>query len=130
MLSHIFVGTNDFERALTFYSAVLPIVGWRQRFIEWERPWAGWQPEGAERPLFLVGAPFDGGKAYPGNGNMVALMAPSRDSVDQFYRACLENGATDEGAPGLRPEYHAHYYGAYVRDPEGNKLCVCSHGSD
>jgi lactoylglutathione lyase len=47
--------------------------------------------------------------------------------VDQAYAIALQTGGTSEGAPGLRPEYHAHYYGAYFRDPDGNKLCVVCH---
>ena len=58
---------------------------------------------------------------------MVALLAPSRAAVERAHAAALAHGATCEGRPGLRPEYHPHYYGAYVRDPEGNKLCVCCH---
>lgn len=127
MLSHVHIGVGDFERALAFYEAVLPIAGWRRKFVERERPWAGWQPEGHDRPLLLVGAPFDGGAAEPGNGQMVALLAPSRAAVDAFHAVALEQGGRDEGAPGLRPEYHPNYYGAYVRDPDGNKLCICRH---
>ena len=47
--------------------------------------------------------------------------------VDQAFAIALANGGTSEGAPGLRPEYHEHYYGAYFRDPDGNKLCVACH---
>lgn len=127
MLSHVFVGTDDFERALAFYSAVLPSLGWSLKFVEEDRPWAGWKPADANRPLFLVGAPYDGKAAAPGNGPMVALLASSRRLVDDFYAMALAQGGISEGAPGLRPEYHADYYGAYVRDPDGNKLCVCCH---
>jgi catechol 2,3-dioxygenase-like lactoylglutathione lyase family enzyme len=127
MLSHIFLGTDDFERALAFYSAVLPPLGWSLKFVEAERPCAGWKPADANRPLFLVGAPYDGNAATAGNGQMVALLAATRDQVDGFYALALAHGAFGEGAPGLRPEYHADYYGAYVRDPDGNKLCVCCH---
>lgn len=130
MLSHVHMGTHDFGRALTFYSAVLPLLGWRQRFVDESRPWAGWQPAGQERPLFLIGAPFDGEPHAAGNGQMTALLAPSRAAVDLFYEAALAHGGTDEGPPGLRPQYHAKYYGAYVRDPDGNKLCVCCHEGD
>jgi lactoylglutathione lyase len=58
---------------------------------------------------------------------MTALLAPGRAQVDAAYARALELGGSDEGAPGLRPHYHAHYYGAYVRDPDGNKLCICCH---
>ena len=127
MLSHVHVGARDFERAFAFYAAILPILGWKPRFREDGRDWAGWQPEGLDRPLFLVGRPFDGNPAEPGNGQMVALLAPSRAAVETFHAAALAAGGSCEGPPGLRPEYHADYFGAYVRDPEGNKLCVCCH---
>lgn len=127
MLSHVFVGTGNFERALAFYSAALGALDWSLKFVEMDRPWAGWKPADEDRPLFLVGAPYDGKAAVPGNGQMVALLAKSRSHVDAFYATALAHGGIDEGAPGLRPEYHSNYYGAYVRDPDGNKLCVCCH---
>jgi lactoylglutathione lyase len=58
---------------------------------------------------------------------MTAFLADSRAQVDAVYQTALDLGGTSEGAPGLRPEYHAHYYGAYFRDTEGNKLCVACH---
>ena len=81
----------------------------------------------ARRPLFISGAPYDNQPANCGNGQMLALMATSREMVDRAYAAAREHGGVCEGAPGLRPQYHAHYYGAYFRDPEGNKLCVVCH---
>ena len=57
----------------------------------------------------------------------LAFTAENRRQVDAFYRAALEAGGKDNGAPGLRPHYHANYYGAYVRDPEGNKVCIVCH---
>ncbi|MFX8031943.1 VOC family protein, partial [Acinetobacter baumannii] len=75
--------------------------------------------------LFIV-RPFDGGAPAPGNGPHAALLAPNRAAVDAFHAAALANGGSCEGTPGLRPHYHAHYYAAYVRDPDGNKLqAVC-----
>jgi predicted lactoylglutathione lyase len=65
--------------------------------------------------------------ATVGNGQMVALLAPSRDAVDRAYEMALAHDGSSEGAPGLRPEYHANYYGAYFRDVDGNKICVCCH---
>jgi catechol 2,3-dioxygenase-like lactoylglutathione lyase family enzyme len=50
-----------------------------------------------------------------------------RVGVLQAHEVAMQNGGTSEGQPGLRPEYHAHYYGAYFRDPDGNKLCVACH---
>jgi len=127
MFSHIFLGISDFERALAFYQPLMNELGIQQRFIEPERPWAGWQSAPGPRPLFVIARPFDGGAPSAGNGAMVAFMAASRAQVDAVYTTALAHGGTPEGAPGLRPQYHAHYYGAYFRDPDGNKLCVACH---
>ena len=62
-----------------------------------------------------------------GNGVTVAFDAPSRAAVDAFHAAALAAGGSDEGPPGIREHYHPNYYGAYVRDPDGNKLCVVCH---
>lgn len=126
MISHIHIGVTDFDRAYRFYAALLPSLGLQLKFNDPGKPWAGWMLPGQPRPLFLVGAPFDGGHAR-GNGQMTALLAPSRAAVDLAHQLALSYGGTDEGAPGLRPHYHAHYYGAYFRDPDGNKLCVVCH---
>ncbi|MCP8941075.1 VOC family protein [Alsobacter sp. SYSU M60028] len=127
MISHVHVGVSDFPRALAFYDALLAELGLVRKFVEEGRGWAGWVPHDAPRPLFIVGRPYDGGRARPGNGQMVALLAPSHTAVDRVHALALALGGVDEGGPGLRPEYHAHYYGAYFRDPDGNKICVCRH---
>lgn len=127
MFSHIFVGVSDFERALAFYDPLMAALGIAPRFCDRTRPWAGWQSSPGPRPLFLIGAPHDQLAHAPGNGQMTAFLADSRARVDQAYAAALAHGGSCAGAPGLRPEYHAHYYGAYVRDPDGNKLCVACH---
>jgi lactoylglutathione lyase len=129
MLSHVFIGVADFDRALAFYRALMPVLGIRERFCEPQRPWAGWQSAPDPRPLLLIGAPFDGRPHDPGNGQMVALLASSREAVDRAHAVALANGGTCEGAPGLRPHYHPNYYGAYLRDTEGNKLCVACHSA-
>ncbi len=126
MFSHIFIGVSDFERAMRFYRPLMDVLQLDLRFCESERPWAGWQQAGVSRPLFLVGMPFEG-THHSGNGQMTAFLAETRATVDAAYQAALAHGGSSEGAPGLRPEYHAHYYGAYFRDPEGNKLCVACH---
>jgi len=127
MFSHVFVGTNDFERALAFYRPLMDALGIRARFCQADKPWAGWQSSPDPRPLFLIGRPYDGQPHLPGNGQMVAFLAATREAVDRAHAVALAHGGSDEGAPGLRPEYHAHYYGAYMRDPDGNKLCVACH---
>lgn len=130
MFSHVFVGVGDFDTALAFFNPLMAALGMERRFCERDRPWAGWQAPGSPRPLFLIGAPFDRQAHAPGNGQMVAFLADSRATVRTAYDAALANGGASEGAPGLRPEYHANYYGAYFRDPDGNKICVVCHSAD
>jgi catechol 2,3-dioxygenase-like lactoylglutathione lyase family enzyme len=123
MLLYITLGTNDLFRAQNFYDAVLPLLGYhRQRESEEE---IGYAAYGDMRCRLWIVTPFNRRRATIGNGSMIALEAESRASVDAFYRAALANGGTDEGQPGLRP-FHANFYAAYIRDPDGNKLsAVC-----
>jgi catechol 2,3-dioxygenase-like lactoylglutathione lyase family enzyme len=127
MISHVFIGIGDFGRALAFYSALMEGLGLQRKFADPAQQWAGWVAPDKPRPLFLIGRPFDGQAHEVGNGQMTALLAPSRAAVDQAHATALAHGASCEGPPGLRPHYHANYYGAYFRDPDGNKLCVCCH---
>ncbi len=127
MLSHIHIGVTNFERAFAFYRGVMDELGFSLKFCDPQKPWAGWMQPGRDRPLFLIGHPFNGECASPGNGQMVALLAPTRDAVIRSYAKAISDGGRSEGEPGLRPQYHASYYGAYFRDPDGNKLCVCCH---
>ena len=60
-------------------------------------------------------------------GNHFAFQAKSRLEVDAFYQAAINNGAKDNGAPGIRAHYHPNYYGAFVFDPDGNKIEACCH---
>lgn len=130
MFSHIMVGVTDFDRAMAFYKPVLDSLGIQRRFQEDERPRAGWQSSPDPRPLFIIGRPQNRQAHHPGNGQMVAFLAQSRDQVRHVHALALASGGTCEGQPGLRPEYHAHYYGAYFRDPDGNKLCVACHHAE
>jgi catechol 2,3-dioxygenase-like lactoylglutathione lyase family enzyme len=127
MLSHVHIGITDFPRAFAFYSALMETLGYPLRFNESGKSWAGWKPADAARPLFLIGLPFNREAAVPGNGQMTALLAPTRAAVDAAHAVALAHGGTCDGPPGLRPQYHEHYYGAYFRDPDGNKICVCCH---
>ena len=128
MISHTFIGVNDFDRAVSFYTAVMDALGLQLRFHEKDTQWAAWIGADSPRPLFIIGRPYDDAPAHPGNGNMLALLAASVEVVDQTYAQAIASGGTCEGAPGRRPHYHAGYYGAYFRDTEGNKIGVCFHG--
>ncbi|AWI56093.1 VOC family protein [Sinorhizobium fredii] len=123
MLLYVTVGTNDLKRAGAFYDAVLPALGYRrQRQDETE---IGYGADGDVRVRFWVVTPFNRAPATYGNGVSIALVAETRGAVDAFHAAALAAGGTDEGAPGLRP-FHANFYGAWVRDLDGNKIAaVC-----
>ena len=123
MFSHITLGTDDIERARRFYEPVMATLGVEQPF---KLPGTLVFGELAGLKLFVV-SPFDGGAANPGNGPHAAFLAPDRAAVDAFHASALAKGGTDEGAPGPRPQYQAHYSGAYVRDPDGNKLQAVCH---
>jgi catechol 2,3-dioxygenase-like lactoylglutathione lyase family enzyme len=126
VFSHIYIATRDFDRALAFYRPLLTLLGVAERFCDASNCWAGWQSTPGPRPLLVLGKPFDGEHA-PGNGQMVALLAASLALVDQAHALALAQGGRCEGPPGLRPQYHPNYYGAYFRDTDGNKLCVACH---
>lgn len=127
MYSHTTIGANDLARAKGFYDAVLSPLGLVVRFSD--DSIIGWgEPSGP--PQFLVVRPFDGRDPSIGNGSMIALLASKRSLVDACYAAAMAQGGTDEGAPGLRPQYHRNYYGAYFRDLDGNKICIVSHHAE
>lgn len=119
MIGYVCVGTNDMDRALGFYDALLAEVG-AKRAMELET-FKGYANE-AGMPMLAVVNPYDEKPATVGNGIMVALAAPSREAVDKIYAKALELGAADEGAPGLRGPEDMGFYAAYFRDPDGNKL--------
>jgi catechol 2,3-dioxygenase-like lactoylglutathione lyase family enzyme len=134
MLSYVYFGTNDLERATRFYDAVLTPLDMPRCITndaEWDRVASGWgiYEDGGARELgFWVGKPFNEQPATAGNGSMVAFSARSWGAVDQFYEAALANGGRSDGAPGLRLHYAADFYAAYVRDPDGNKLAAVCRG--
>jgi catechol 2,3-dioxygenase-like lactoylglutathione lyase family enzyme len=127
MYSHVTLGTNDIRRAIAFYDAVLAGLGLARHETDLERGYAGWFVAPDATPNFWVLRPIDGHPASIGNGVTIGFEVPDRASVDRFHAAGLVHGGTDEGAPGLRAHYHPDYYGAYLRDPDGNKICCVCH---
>ncbi len=125
MLDHVSIGSNDIALARAFYVAVLATVGLR---VVAEAPgqFVDFGERGPEELEFSIETPTNGQPAGPGNGVHIAFRARTRDEVDAFHAAALAAGGRSDGAPGLRPQYGPHYYGAFVFDLERNKVeAVC-----
>lgn len=125
MFSHVTIGSDSVAAVRPFWLAVMEVLG-HPLLFEGDRVLAFGRADG---PKTFIVPPFDGQPARPGNGGHVAYIVPTRAQVDAFHAAALANGGSDEGAPGLRPHYHPNYYGAYVRDPDGNKLQAVCHST-
>ena len=122
MLAYVTLGTNNKEKALAFYDAVLGEMGAKRFFANDRLQFYG---VGPGQPMIGIGDPYDANAASCGNGVMPALAAADKETVDRVYNKAIELGAKDEGAPGNRMPT---FYGAYFRDPDGNKICVCKLG--
>ena len=121
MIAYSTVGVNDMDRAIRFYDAVFaPLEAQRTTTSP---TWTGYARKDDPTPFFLT-RPFDRGDATGGNGTMLAFRARDRGAVDDFYAAALENGGACEGPPGVREGMDPVFYAAYVRDPDGAKLCA------
>ena len=121
MIGYITIGADDTAGALAFYDAVLGAIDYERG--EPDGGWAFYGPKGGE-PNIGICKPFNGEPARGGNGIMIALLASGAEAVRAAYAAGLANGGTDEGAPGFRPPDGTSFYGAYLRDPAGNKICA------
>lgn len=117
IVSHVSIGTNDFDRAVAFYDKVMVTLG-----CERLEEFPGAVAYGKLYPEFWVQKPVDGYPASVGNGTHFGFVAPSKEAVHEFYEAALAAGAQDNGAPGPRPQYGEPYYGCFVRDPDGHKI--------
>ena len=116
-------GTRDIARAKTFWSAIAAMVGAKQ--IHDRENLIAFR--GAEGSMLLIGLPL-AGEHERGNGNMAGFPAESRAVVDAVHAKAIELGGSDEGAPGIRGDDPNGFYGAYFRDPDGNKLVVFRFG--
>ncbi len=121
MLAYLTLGTNDKEKAFAFYDAVLGEMGAKRFFANDRLQFYGVAPG---QPMFAIGAPYEGA-ATAGNGVMPAIAVADKETVDRVYAKAREMGAACEGEPGNRMPT---FYGAYFRDPDGNKICVCKVG--
>ncbi len=120
MYNHVFVGTNDLHRARLFYDAVMGALG----YINAASPEAPLLSYRCGDQGFAVRAPRNGEPATSANGGTIGFRATGPDQVDAFHRAGLENGGVDDGPPGTRPGSFGQPYIAYLRDPDGNKICA------
>ena len=117
MIGYITIGVSDIDKASSFYDDLLAEVGAKQLFGQDRIKFYGTGP-GA--PMLAICIPYDEQTPQHGNGNMIAIPGGDRAGVDRLYAKATELGASDEGEPGERLPI---FYGAYVRDPDGNKLC-------
>lgn len=128
MIGYVTIGALDSKAAGKFYDAVFGALGSERKLVD--GGWIGYGEIGAAGEGFMachtaICPPHDGKPARAGNGIMIAYRANSPEAVKAAYEGGMKNGGTDEGGPGFRPpEAKSGFYGAYLRDPTGNKLCI------
>jgi catechol 2,3-dioxygenase-like lactoylglutathione lyase family enzyme len=118
MIDHVTANVGDIDQAKRFYSQALTPLGYSLQ-MEFESAAGFGTGEGI--PDFWIGSSDERGATH------VAFSAPDRPAVDAFYEAAVAAGGRDNGAPGLRPQYHETYYAAYVHDPDGNNIEAVTH---
>lgn len=122
MIGYTTIGTKDMEKAKAFWSELLEPLGAKVLMDMGRIALLGAAPG---QPMLGICVPFDESEPAPGNGNMIAIPAGSREDVDKLYAKAISLGATDEGAPGERMPT---FYGAYFRDLDGNKVAFYQMG--
>lgn len=120
IFTHIMVGSNDKEKSKAFYDATLTPLGIKNLGTFGD---TGTLLYGAQQPEFWVTSPRDGAAATHANGGTIGFIAPSRKAVDDFHAGGVANGGACEGEPGPR-DFSPTAYAAYLRDPDGNKICA------
>ena len=120
MFSHVMVGSNDIERSRSFYDALFSAMGARPGAPDDKG--VNYRHNGA---LLMVRPPLNGKGATHGNGSTIGFTVDSHEQVDAWHSAGIENGGTSvEDPPGIRQGSFGQLYLAYLRDPDGNKLCA------
>ncbi len=126
MIDHLSLGVRDLAHSRAFYDAVLAPLGYRRVFdLEDASGYGSPDPHPLKEQalLFWIGLNPDGAAL---NGH-ICFGAPARAAVDAFHAAALAAGGHDDGKPGLRPHYHAHYYAAFIVDPDGHRIEAVRH---
>jgi catechol 2,3-dioxygenase-like lactoylglutathione lyase family enzyme len=118
MIDHISIAVSNLERAARFYEPLLATLG-MTKLREWPDAAIGY---GKTYPEFWVNKRTAMDAVAEDSGVHVALRAPSVEAVDAFHAAALAGGGASDGAPGMRPHYNERYYGAFIRDPDGNRI--------
>ena len=121
MFSHVVLGSNDLERSKTFYDAIIGALGGRPGFVD-PKGRIVYNHNGAN---LLITAPIDGKPATSANGGTIGFAVSGPEQADAWHAAGVANGGTSiEDAPGVRNASFGDLYLAYLRDPDGNKLCA------
>ncbi len=124
MIGYVTLGTDDLERARTYFSALLGTIGGKELMRIDDDTGFTMYGTGMDRPGIVVLKPFDKAPADPGNGTMIAIPFDAKNKVDAFHAKAIELGGTDEGAPDYRGDPSYGYYFAYFRDPDGHKFAA------
>lgn len=128
MIGYATLGTNDIDTALAFYDALFDLIGGARLRQTTDHRKLTYYGYGRNKPWLGIGRPHNGEPASAGNGVMIALAMDTREQVEAVHALALALGGADEGAPGKRGPEELSFYGAYFRDPDGNKLCVYKMG--
>ena len=123
MIGYVTIGALDEPKTQKFYDAVFGAMGCDRKFTD--GGWTGYGEKGQDNhDVYIVSKTANGEPAKAGNGIMISFKTKTKGEVEAAYKAGLSHGGADEGGPGPRPADSTSFYGAYLRDPTGNKICV------
>ena len=125
MIDHVSINVRNLSASGTFYDAVLGTIGLTRVVVK-----ADTIGFGKTYPEFWLNARPGSAPAAADSGTHICLRAKSTDAVDAFYKAAIGAGGSDDGPPGMRPEYNDRYYAAFIRDPDGNRIEVVTFLTD